>query len=158
MKRWSKLKRDVQNIMAPKLDFKIYANSYNIGESVNLPRFWITVGGKIIWDWPRDFMEQEGWYFYDSAQKISQLLRDYINTPDPELLSKEFEDPFKLIPVLRVCDNRIGKRRLMKLLEDPYYFELAFIISNRLNHKENMNISNSPNNPLKMAEQDSINT
>lgn len=134
MKRWSKLKRDVENLMAHNLDFKIYANAYIIGECIPLPRFWITVGGKIIWDWPKDFMEQEGWYFYDSAKKISQLLRDYINTPESELFSKQFEDPFKLIPVLRVCDRRIGKRRLEKLLENPDNFEIAFIISNRLSH------------------------
>ena len=134
MKRWSKLKRDVENLMAPKLDFRIYANSYNIGDTIPVPRFWITIGGKIIWDWPKDFMEQEGWYFYDSAKKISQLLRDYINTPESELLSKQFEDPFRMVPILRVCDRRIGKRRLEKLLTDPQNFEIAFIISNRLSH------------------------
>ena len=120
--------------MASKLDFKIYANAYNIGESIPLPRFWITVGGKIIWDWPKDYIEQEGWYFYDSAKKISRLLRNYINTPDSELLLKQFEDPFHLIPILKVCDRRIGKRRLEKLLENPDNFEIAFIISNRLSH------------------------
>ena len=77
-------------------------------------------------------MDKEGWYFYDSAKKISRLLRDYINTPETELLSTQFEDPFKLIPVLRVCDKRIGKRRLGKLLEDPDNFEVTFIITNRL--------------------------
>ena len=120
--------------MAPKLDFRIYANAYNIGECIQIPRFWINVGGKIIWDWPKDFMDHEGWFFYDSAKKISQLLRNYINTPDSELLLKQFEDPFKLVPVLRVCDKRIGKRRLEKLLEGPQNFEIAFIIFNRLNH------------------------
>ena len=134
MKRWSKLKRDVENLMAPKLDFRIYANAYNIGESIPLPRFWITVGRKIIWDWPKDYIEQEGWYFYDSAKKISQLLRDYINTPESELLSKQLEDPFRLVPVLRVCDKRIGKRRLEKLLENPDNFDIAFIIFNRLSY------------------------
>lgn len=136
MKRWSKLKRDVESFMAPKLDFRIYANSYSIGDTIPVPRFWITTGGKIIWDWPKDFIEQEGWYFYDSAKNISQLLRDYINTPTSELLTMKYEDPFKLIPVLRVCDKRIGKRRLVKLLENPDNFEIAFIISNRLSHKE----------------------
>ena len=120
--------------MAPKLDFRIYANAYNIGESIPLPRFWVTVGEKIIWDWPKDYIEPEGWYFYDSAIKISQLLRDYINTPESELLSKQFEDPFKLIPVLRVCDRRITKRRLEKLLENRGNFEITFIISNKLTH------------------------
>ena len=134
MKRWSKLKREVESLMAPKLEFKIYVNACNIGESIPLPRFWITVGGKIVWDWPKDFMGQEGWYFYDSAKKISQLLRDYINTPESELLSKQFYDSFNLIPVLRVCDRRIGKRRLANLLQDPQNFEIAFIISNRLSH------------------------
>ena len=121
--------------MSSKLDFKIYANAYNIGECIPTPRFWITVGGKIIWDWPKDFMKQEGWYFYDSAKKISQLLREYINTPNAELLTRQFDDAFSLIPVLRVCDKRIGKRRLEKLLEDSQNFETAFIITNRLSHK-----------------------
>ena len=134
MKRWSKLKRDMESLMAPKLDFRIYANAYNLGECIPIPRFWITVGRKIIWDWPKDFMEQEGWYFYDSAKKISQLLRDYINTPESELLSKQFEDPFRLVPILRVSDKRIGKRRLKKLFIDLQNFETNFIIFNRLNH------------------------
>ncbi|MCH5234598.1 MAG: hypothetical protein J1E16_04835 [Muribaculaceae bacterium] len=134
MKRWSKLKRDVECLMAPKLDFKIYANAYNIEESIPVPRFWITVGGKIIWDWPKDYIEQEGWYFYDSTIKISQLLRDYLNTPESELLSKQFEDPFRLVPILRVCDKRIGEKQLENLLENPDNFEIAFIISNRLSH------------------------
>ena len=134
MKRWSKLKRDVENLMAPKLDFRIYANSYSIGDTIPVPRFLITVGGKIIWDWPKDFMEQERWYFYDSAKKISLLLRNYINTPTSELLTMKYEDPFKLIPVLRVCDRRIVKRRLEILLEDQYNFEVAFVIANRLSH------------------------
>ena len=120
--------------MAPKLDFKIYANAYNIEESIPVPRFWITVGGKIIWDWPKDYIEQEGWYFYDSTIKISQLLRDYLNTPESELLSKQFEDPFRLVPILRVCDKRIGEKQLENLLENPDNFEIAFIISNRLSH------------------------
>ena len=135
MKRWSKLKRDVESLMSPKLDFRIYANAYNIRECIQIPRFWITVGRKIIWDWPKDFMDQEGWYFYDSAKKIPQLLRDYINTPESELLSKQFEDPFILVPILRFCDKRIGKRRLKKLLEDPQNFVTAIVISNRLSHK-----------------------
>ena len=63
MKRWIKLKRDVESLMAPKLDFRIYANAYSIGDTIPVPRFWITIGGKIIWDWPKDFMNQEGRYF-----------------------------------------------------------------------------------------------
>ena len=39
MKRWSKLKRIVESLMAPKLDFRIYASAYNIGESIPLLDF-----------------------------------------------------------------------------------------------------------------------
>lgn len=132
MSRWSKLKRDVENLMSPKMEFQIYANSYNIGDCVPLPRFWVTIKKQIIWDWPKDFIETEGWYFYKAAKEISQLLRDYINTPDSELLTKEFDDPFRLVPILRICDRRIGKRRRENLLQDLQNFEVACIIKNSI--------------------------
>ena len=133
MSRWSKLKKDVENIMAQEIDFKIYANAYRFGDSIPIPRFWITIKGDIIWDWPKNFIDGN-WYFYDSAKAISQLLRDYINTPESQLLNNVFEDPFNLIPILRVCDRRIGKRRLKRILDDPQSSEMTSLILKRLNN------------------------
>lgn len=57
MSRWSKLKKDVENIMAQEIDFRIYSYAYRIGDSIPIPRFWITIKGDIIWDWPKNFIE-----------------------------------------------------------------------------------------------------
>lgn len=134
MIRWSKLKADIERLMDPELKFQIYANSYRIGESVPVPRFWITIKQQIIWDWPKDFVNDgREWYFYSEAQKTSQLLRDYINTPEKDLLTKEFSDPFQMIPILIACDRRVGKRRLAALLDDPQYSGVVSLIAARLN-------------------------
>ena len=133
MSRWSKLKKEVDDLMDPKLKFQIYCNAYNIGEALPIPRFWITISREIVWDWPKDFIEQDGWYFYNEAKNLSQLLRVYIDTPVAELLSREYDDRFKLVPLLLVCDRRIGKRRLNKMLEEERFAQYADIIFKRLN-------------------------
>ena len=133
MSKWSKLKKEVDELMDPKLKFQIYSNAYNIGYTLPVPRFWITINKEIIWDWPRDFIEQEGWYFYEEAKKLSQLLRYYIDTPAAELLIREYDDRFNLVPVLLACDRRIGKRRLNKMLEEERFSGYADIICRRLN-------------------------
>ena len=134
MSRWSKLKKEVDDLMDPKLKFQIYCNAYNIGECTRLPRFWVTLEKQIIWDWPTNFMSDDGyWYFYDVARRTTKLLRSYIDTPVAELLSREYDDRFKLVPVLLVCDRRIGKRRLNKMLEEERFSRFADIICMRLN-------------------------
>lgn len=49
------------------------------------------------------------------------------------LLLHEFDDRFKQVPILNVCDRRIGKRRLEKLLGNDDY---AGLIKERLSGKE----------------------
>ena len=136
MSRWSKLKKEVEDLMDPKLKFQIYCNAYNIGECTRLPRFWVTLYKQIIWDWPTNFMSDDGyWYFYDVARRTTKLLRAYIDTPVAELLSREYDDRFKLVPVLLVCDRRIGKRRLNKMLEEERFARYADIIYKRINRE-----------------------
>lgn len=142
MSRWSKLKKEVDDLMDPKLKFQIYCNAYNIGECTRLPLFWVTLDKQIIWDWPSNFMSDDGyWYFYDVARRTTKLLRAYIDTPVAKLLSREYDDRFKLVPVLLACDRRIGKRRLYKMLEEERFLPYADIIYKRLN-KETATFTN----------------
>lgn len=118
MKKWSKLKRDLENLMDPNLKFKIYANAYENGDRTGQPlcRFWITIKGQIVWDYPRDFMSIENASTY-YTNNISQHLRDYINTPINKVL--EVTDKYNLYKLLYTCDRRVGKRKLEKLSEYP---------------------------------------
>ncbi|MDE6690614.1 MAG: hypothetical protein K2K04_01465 [Clostridia bacterium] len=47
---------------------------------------------------------------------ISDLIREYIDTPTDELFDKKFgTDKWKLTEILKAADKRIGKRRLDEL-------------------------------------------
>jgi hypothetical protein len=86
--------------------------------STNIPRYWITLGKDIIFDYPKDFPEARASYPYlTDVSSISRLIRDYIDTPVDDLLSKQFEDPWGLIEIFLAADRRIGKRRLREFGE-----------------------------------------
>ena len=40
---------------------------------------------------------EEAWYFYDEAKKLSCLIKEYVDCPVNELLTHEFNDRFKLM-------------------------------------------------------------
>lgn len=132
MRRWSKLKKKVEGLMDPSLEFKIYCNAYEIGSHGNeIPRWWITIKGEIVWDFPKQF-SQEIWYY--ETEHISQRLDTYINFPsnDINILIDQTEDNFNLIHLLLSCDKRIGKRRLIKMKEMESFHQFINIIEQRL--------------------------
>lgn len=136
MKRWSKLQMALYRIIDPKLKFEIHCNAYRIGDSTSdpFPRFWVIVGNTIMWDYPKDFMNDKGdWNIYLAAEKFSCLIREYIDCPADELLTHDFDDYFKLVPLLQVCDKRIGKRRLETFIENEKYAKYKDIIWSRIN-------------------------
>lgn len=135
MKRWSSLQTALYRVIDPEVGFQIHSNAYKWGSrgSTTLPRLWVTIGKQIIWDFPKDFVDEPNWYFEEAAPRLSCLIRDYIDCPVDELLTREFRERFKLIPILRVCDRRIGKRRLEQLLHDDAYSSLYWLIERRLN-------------------------
>ena len=77
-------------------------------------------------------MDEEDWYFYDEAKRLSRLIREYADCPVNELLTHKFDDRFKLVPILHVCDRRIGKRRLEQLLRNDEYATITWLIERRL--------------------------
>lgn len=93
--------------------------------STSLPRYWITLDKEIIWDYPKDFVTEGGiiknyggevsrYYPYlTDVYDISNLIREYIDTPKEQLLNKQFiHDKWGLINILRAADRRVGARRL----------------------------------------------
>jgi hypothetical protein len=115
--------------------------------STNLPRYWITLEKKILWDYPKNFVTKDGTknyldkiiqgYPYSSdVPDISDLLREYIGTPKEIIYEKHFEnDKWRLINILKSADRRIGKRRLLKLKNKTHNIAGNKIIEERL--KEN---------------------
>jgi len=156
MKRWSSLQRELYLLIDDKLDFQIHVNKYRMGSgSTCLPRYWITFRGEIIFDYPKQFMEQtqdgcfarnlageQAFYPYQNdVTDISDLFRAYIDTPKEELFTKHFEDDhWGLINILKAADRRIGKRRLEILRKRVKNKAAIKIIEYRL-HEDGMNLS-----------------
>ncbi len=131
-KHWSKLKSPLMAIIDPATEFQIHCCAYDIGECIPLPRYWITIGKTIVWDFPKDFVDEPDWYFWDEAKKLSCLIREYIDCPKEDLLSHQFDDRWGLIPFLNACDRRIGKRRLKTMLGNTENQSIREIILKRL--------------------------
>jgi len=91
--------------------------------STDLPRYWITLDRETIWDYPGDFALPWGgtrrtdgsfvlgYPYSTDISAISELIREYIDTPADDLLSRHFEnDHWGLANILRAADRRIGRR------------------------------------------------
>lgn len=153
---WSKLQKEVYLLVDSKLDFQIHCVAYRMCSqwgSTDLPRYWITLGNETIFDYPKQFIHSEGpdensriayealsIYPYSSeTSEISNMLREYIDTPLSELMTKKFEgDHWGLTAILRAADRRIGQRRLAELAEIVSNPAAQKILKQRINkYKEN---------------------
>jgi hypothetical protein len=125
---WSKLQKQLYGLMASDLPLQIHCTVYSFStkfDTFESPRHWITLDKAIIWDFPSYFfawihpnvpkpvkyMEQE--YWGGGGSTISQLFRQYLDTPRADLLIRTFElDAWGLVNILRAADRRIGHQRL----------------------------------------------
>ncbi len=128
--RWSKLQREIYKIITEDINFQIHCSTYRMDSrygSTDLPRYWITLDKEIIFDYPKQFVTNDGtvknlsgfeaiYPYKTDISDISDLIREYIDTPKEQLLSKTFtNDYWGLINILRAADRRIGIRRLEDL-------------------------------------------
>ena len=133
MSKWSKLQKELYLIIDPTIDFQIHSAVYPMrGDRATspCPRYWITIGKGIIFDYPKDFTDENGhvshhneyvsqqaeYPYYCDVSLISNLIREYIDTPASEILTRSFDNDFwGLSNILRAADRRIGQRRLDNL-------------------------------------------
>ena len=126
-KPWSKLKSQVMNLVCEDLSLDIHQAVYRMASqrgSSDLPRYFITLNKEIIFDYPKDFLDKKIESYSGKYQTsevyphitemgvISNLLRDYIDTPLEEVLKKDFQDNFGVTNILKASDRRLGKEKL----------------------------------------------
>ncbi len=118
-----------------------------------MPRYWITLDKEIIWDYPKQFIntphpdreKPEHFPYGTDISDISNLFREYIDTPKAELLSKAFEnDHWGLINILRAADRRHGKEQLKLMIRKTKNKAAARILELRIKRT----IKKSSNNRL----------
>ena len=142
-KRWSKLQSRVYNLMDESINFQIHFAVYEMNSNdgyhgSKLPRYFITIDKEIVFDYPKDFDTSEKYGFnsypWDTdISAISDVIEEYIQCPETELMSEFEKDKWGITDILRVCDRRIGKRRLKDLREKATNEVLLDVIERRLN-------------------------
>ncbi len=133
-KRWSKLQTRLYGLMDPSIRFQIHCVLYEIGyHGSKLPRYFITVDKEITFDYPKEFGTTSKYYPWDSdVSKISNVIEEYIQCPDGGLMNPFENDKWGITDIFRVCDRRIGKRRLQELRNAVNSDALLRIIDRRL--------------------------
>ena len=141
-KRWSKLQSRLYNLMDPKIDFQIHCALYEMNSNdgyhgCKLPRYFIMIGKEIVFDYPKNFDTTKKYRFnsypWDTdISAISNMIEEYIQCPELELLNDFENDKWGITDILRACDRRIGKRRLNKIKDGITNEALLKIVKRRL--------------------------
>ena len=120
-KRWSKLQKKIYCMIDPNLDWQIHCMKYRVpGHSgmQEFPRYFVTLNGKIIFDWPKAYPLGEGpeslkldlthracW----RACEITEAIIEYLEADTQKQMT--LKDPWGIIDIVRAADRRIGRRR-----------------------------------------------
>ena len=151
MKRWSKLQKQFYELVDEGIDFQIHCAVYRMQSrrgGTDLPRYFITLAGEIIFDYPKDFVLKSGgvkslarsaltkiYPYGNDISDIGELIREYIDTPKEELFAKHFgADDWGLANILKAADKRIGKRRLQILAKNKKNQAMQRVVQARLNY------------------------
>ena len=130
-KRWSKLKKLIEDLFVPGLPLRIHCteirpnleNEGSFAESLGV--FTIRLGKEVIWNFPSQFVDWKTKYpdggnpYSYSVRDLNALLRDYLDSSKASVLKKDFpRDHFGLTDILKSADRRIGLERLQQHFKD----------------------------------------
>lgn len=122
MKRWSKLQKQIYLIIDDKIDLQIHCSVYRMNSqqgSVDLPRYWITLNKEIIFDYPKIATSKEAYPYITDISNISNLFREYLDTPKNQILTKNFTaDKYGITDLLKAADKRHGVEKLEQYFQD----------------------------------------
>ena len=137
MAAWSKLQKSLYLIVSDKVDFQIHCSVYRMNSqrgNTDLPRYWITIEKEIVFDYPKQFINDKANKNYPYETQISDIsdcIREYIDCPVNLLLEKNFEnDLWGLTDILKAVDKRLGKEKL-----SSHFFESNTVIKSILNKR-----------------------
>lgn len=130
--RWSKLRVLIQELFDPRLKIDIHCTAMR-GEGDSIGKYWIVLDGETIWQAPQNVGAQlQAGAFNDAASQITVLLREYLDAPRNELLSREFSgDRWGIIELLRAADRRIGKAKLKEFFGEAPLNPISLILQAR---------------------------
>ena len=144
-KRWSKLQKRLYNLMDTNIDFQIHCALYEMNSNDGwhgnkLPRYFIKIGKDIVFDYPKDFDTKKSYKsnvypWITDISEISNVIEEYIQCPESEILNNFENDKWGITDILRVCDRRIGKRRLHELKSTITDEVLLGIIQRRIGER-----------------------
>ena len=127
MAAWSKLQKSLYLIVSDKVNFRIHCSVYRMKSqrgNTDLPRYWITIGKDIVFDYPKQFINNEKstkYPYITQISDISDLIREYIDCPVALLPEKKFEnDLWGLTDIFKAVDKRLGKERLNSYFSSNY--------------------------------------
>ena len=140
MARWSKLQKQIYLLLDKNINLQIHCSVIRMKSergSTGLPRYFITLDKDVIFDYPKQFINkklpdemlkysidknvtlkvQELYPYVTEISDISDLFREYIDTPLNDLYEKEFtSDEWGLTDILKSADRRIGLPKLKQFV------------------------------------------
>lgn len=149
-KPFSKLKKQIESLFIPELKMRVNCISYPIRSqygSSSIPRFYVQLGKEIIWDFPKDFpIKDIHYHYWKEDTGISNLIREYIDTPILALFNKKFKGEriiiesqkcnfyLGLIDMFIAADRRIGKDKLMQWSSEIENPKVKLILAKRFDY------------------------
>ena len=117
-RRWSKLQSRVYKLMDPRINIQIHCAIYEMNSNdgyhgCKLPRYFITIGKDIVFDYPKEFDTTYKYGFnsypWDTdMEALSNLMEEYVQCPEKEIMNDFDNDLWGLTDILRICDRRVG--------------------------------------------------
>ncbi|MBQ3860116.1 MAG: hypothetical protein II779_06290, partial [Clostridia bacterium] len=106
--------------------------------------------GKVLFDYPKQFLGtdspsysvrererkyiplKEAYPYSSDISTLSDIIREFIDTPKDALLPKAFEkDKWGLTDILKAADRRLGKKRLIEYYADNNNLAVKEILDSR---------------------------
>lgn len=136
MTPWKEIKNQLEANTDPKLRVEFRATPASLEEPESpMIRYWITLDGETIWDFPKDFpcVAESQTRTLQCSRQVLELLIEYLKTEPEQLLNKRFAKnilsnlgfrnyanlpeplpsvPLHLVELLLACDRRLNKEHL----------------------------------------------